>query len=52
MITAFQDKNKVAWEENITLKNPKQFPLEKCQDPTNGRSTGLGENLDQWKIGL
>lgn len=34
-ITAFQDKNEVAWEENITLWGEK-YPLEKCQNPTNG----------------
>lgn len=45
-ITAFQDKNQVAWEENITLWGEK-YPLEKCQNPTNGWSGGLGENLDQ-----
>lgn len=61
-ITAFQDKNKVAWGENIipwenknkTKKTPKpnQIPLGRCQDPTNGQGGGLGENLDWWKIGL
>lgn len=37
---------------SVGEKNPRQFPLEKCQDSTNGWSGGLGENLDWWKIEL
>ncbi|KFM01021.1 hypothetical protein AS27_07152 [Aptenodytes forsteri] len=52
MITAFQDKNKVAWEKNMTLWKKTMTLWSNVKTLLMDEVEVWGEDLDQWKIGL
>lgn len=52
MITAFQDKNKVAWEKNMTFWKKNMTLWSNVKTLLMDEVEAWGEDLDQWKIGL
>ncbi|KFQ93207.1 hypothetical protein Y956_05212 [Nipponia nippon] len=51
-ITAFQDKNNVAWEKNMTLWKKNMTLWSNVKTLLMAEVEVWGEDLDQWQIGL